>query len=485
MPIGGLDVRGYHVTNIAIHLACALLIFGIVRRTRGAPDLVAWAAALVWMVHPLQSEPIDYIVARTESLMSLCLLLTLYCSVREWRIAAIAACAAGMACKETMVVAPLLIVLYDVTFARGRMKDRRAFYVALAGTWSLLAVLAAPSPRGYSAGFDAGAGSAQSSVWNYLLNQAVLVTRYLRLLLWPRGLVLDYGYPRTLTLAQVWPSALAVAALLGVTVLAIRRWPVAAFAGAWLFLVLAPTSSVVPIVTEAGAERRMYAAAIPLVALTAAALWTAIAGALHGEPRRRVTFAVLVSAVAIALAAGTISRNREYRSPLTMWETVVERWPNGRAYSNLATELQMAGRTSEVIPALRLAVGDFPEAGYDLGVQLITAGARPDGIEQLETFLRRVPGHPRSASARTLLMRAWTDEGIARASAGQRAAAVQAFEAALAFDAESADLHKNLANALLEAGDAARAAEQAREALRLRPGDRDAQDVLERSGTKR
>jgi len=116
MPIGGLDVRGYHVTNIAIHLACALLIFGIVRRTRGAPDLVAWAAALVWMVHPLQSEPIDYIVARTESLMSLCLLLTLYCSVREWRIAAIAACAAGMACKETTVVAPLLIVLYDVTF---------------------------------------------------------------------------------------------------------------------------------------------------------------------------------------------------------------------------------------------------------------------------------------------------------------------------------------------------------------------------------
>lgn len=483
--IGGLAVRGYHITNIAIHLGCALLIFGIVRRTRGVPDLAAWAAALLWMVHPLHSEPVDYIVARTESLMTLCLLLALYYSVRDWRIPAIAACAAGMACKETMVVAPLLIVLYDVTFARGRMKDRRAFYMALAGTWSVLVVLAAASPRGNSAGFDAGAGSAESGVWNYLLNQAVLVTHYLRLLIWPRGLVLDYGFPRALTLTEVWPSALLVVALLGVTALAIRRWPAAGFAGAWFFLVLAPTSSVIPIVTEVGAERRMYAAAIPLIALAAAALWAAISRAFDGESRRRATFAILVSAVAIALAAGTVSRNREYRSPLTMWETVVERWPNGRAYSNLATELQMAGRTSEVIPALRLAVGDFPEAGYDLGAQLITAGARPDGIAQLETFLRRVPGHPRSAAARTLLMRAWTDEGIARASAGQRAAAVQAFEAALAFDSESADLHKNLANALLEAGDSARAAQQAREALRLRPGDPDAQAVLELSGTNR
>jgi Flp pilus assembly protein TadD len=82
-------------------------------------------------------------------------------------------------------------------------------------------------------------------------------------------------------------------------------------------------------------------------------------------------------------------------------------------------------------------------------------------------------------------MRAWTDEGIARASAGQSAAAVQAFEAALAFDPESADLHRNLANALLAAGNAVGAAQQAREALRLRPGDPVAQEVLELSGTKR
>ena len=298
-----------------------------------------------------------------------------------------------------MVVAPLVVVLYDLTCARERMKDRRAFYLALAGTWSLLALLTAASPRGHSAGLDAGVGSARSSVWNYLLNQTVLVTHYLRLLVWPRGLVLDYGYPRALTLAQVWPSALAVVALLALTVFAMRRWPVAGFAGAWLFLVLAPTSSVVPIVTEVGAERRMYAATIPVIALAVGALWSAVAKALHSEPRRRIVFATLVSAVAIALAAGTVSRTREYRSPLTMWETVVERWPNGRAFSNLATELQMAGRTSEVIPALRLAVRDFPEAGHDLGAQLIAAGARQDGIEQLETFLRTVPGHPRSASA--------------------------------------------------------------------------------------
>ena len=247
------------------------------------------------MVHPLHSEPVDYIVARTESLMTLCLLLTLYCSVRDWRIAAIAACAAGMACKETMVVAPLLIVWYDVTFARGRPE----------GSTSVLRgarrhVVAARGPgRGVPArvfwrGLTPGRAARSAACGGYLLNQAVLVTRYLRLLIWPRGLVLGLRLPAHADAR----TGLAGCAGSGGAARRDRTCDpalagAAGFAGAWLFLVLAPTSSVVPIVTEVGAERRMYAAAIPLVALTAAALWTAIAKALHGEPRRRVTFAIL------------------------------------------------------------------------------------------------------------------------------------------------------------------------------------------------
>src|SRR5439155_17807273 len=90
--IGGLDVRGYHVVNIAVHLVCGLLAFGVLRRTFDRPRLrdrfgssgvdIAFAAALLWVVHPLTSEVVDYLTERTESLMALFYLLTMYASIR-------------------------------------------------------------------------------------------------------------------------------------------------------------------------------------------------------------------------------------------------------------------------------------------------------------------------------------------------------------------------------------------------------------------
>jgi hypothetical protein len=130
--IGGLEVRGYHVWNIAVHLMCALLVFGIVRRTLELPRLsshvgtrsvgLAFAVALIWALHPLNSEVVDYLTQRTESMMAFCYLLTLYGSQRAvrsarpmaaWQALALVSCAAGMACKETIVTAPLMVVLYD------------------------------------------------------------------------------------------------------------------------------------------------------------------------------------------------------------------------------------------------------------------------------------------------------------------------------------------------------------------------------------
>src|SRR5262249_16795728 len=134
----GLDPTGYHIFNLAIHLASALLLFGIVSRTvrrtsrpreaDGPPkgghyeDGIALAASLIWMVHPLLSETIDYVAQRSESMMGLFFLLTLYAAIRareprhafRWEVVSIASCAAGMAAKESMVTAPIAVVLYDL-----------------------------------------------------------------------------------------------------------------------------------------------------------------------------------------------------------------------------------------------------------------------------------------------------------------------------------------------------------------------------------
>ena len=169
---------------------------------------MALACALIWVVHPLQTEAVNYLSERTESLMGLFYLLTLYCGIRgadpqggqtpRWRAAAIAACAAGMACKESMVTAPVMVVLYDRVFLfdsfRAAFRARRGFYAGLFAGWLVLAVLMASTPR-TSVGFG-------SNPWVYLLNQAQLVARYLWLSIWPRGLVVDYGLPRPLTLGD-------------------------------------------------------------------------------------------------------------------------------------------------------------------------------------------------------------------------------------------------------------------------------------------
>lgn len=291
--LGGLDVRGYHAWNVAVHLACALLVFALVRLTLEQPALrdrfgprasdLAFAVGLLWALHPLNTEAVDYVTQRTETMMALFYLATLVASVRgaaeasprRWPIVAVALCAAGMACKESMVTAPVMVALYDRAFVFGSLKEafarRWRLYVGLAATWLILVLLLQTGARVYSAGFSAGVG-----VWTYLLNQTVMIVRYLYLAIWPWSLVSNYGWPAPLTLADVLPQAAIVCALLAATVVAMFRWPPLGFAGCWLFLTLAPTSSVVPIATEVGAERRMYLPLVSLIALvivSSAALW--------------------------------------------------------------------------------------------------------------------------------------------------------------------------------------------------------------------
>jgi protein O-mannosyl-transferase len=302
--LGGLDVRGYHAWNLAVHLACALLVFGLVRITlqqpalRGrfgsrAPDL-AFAIALLWALHPLNTEAVDYVTQRTESMMAFFYLATLVASSRaavepsriRWPITAVVLCAAGMACKESMATAPVMVALYDRAFVFGSFKDafarRWRLYAGLAASWAIVVLVVFSGARMHSAGFSAGVG-----VWTYLLNQSVMIVRYLYLAVWPWSLVSNYGWPSPLTLADVLPEAAAVCALLVATLVAMVRWPSLGFAGCWFFLTLAPTSSVVPIATEVGAERRMYLPLVSLIGLAvvgAASVWDRVPARRRAQP---------------------------------------------------------------------------------------------------------------------------------------------------------------------------------------------------------
>jgi hypothetical protein len=277
-PGGPSKTVSYHVVNLLLHLGCGLLLFGLLRRTLALPQLASWwsaggltaeqvagAVSALWVLHPIQSEAVNYLTQRTELLVSLCYLATLYAAARAgdagtvrarrgWSAAAVVACLLGMGSKEVMVSAPLMVVLYDRAFrypSWRALAARRGFYVALGATWVVLGALLAGAPRAGSVGFQAG-----MPWYQYLYTQGWAIAHYLRLTLWPDQLVVDYG-TRPVTDWRGIPGMLLLGAGLALTLVSWRRvsqWGAIAFLGAWFYLILGPSSSVVPIVTEVAAE---------------------------------------------------------------------------------------------------------------------------------------------------------------------------------------------------------------------------------------
>src|SRR5664280_1652766 len=265
---GGVRVWGYHVLNLTIHILAGLTLFGIVARTLRQPVLrecfgraalpLALTIALIWVIHPLQTESVAYVIQRAETLMGLFYLLTLYCAIRGadsasanlWYSASVVACLLGMASKEVMVSAPLIVLLYDRTFLSGTFaqawRQRWRLYVGLAATWIPLGYLvASTSNRSGSAGFGT------IVTWQaYALTQLQAIALYLKLSIWPDPLVFDYGTGLAHSSSEVASSAFIVAVLLVGTLVALRRWPALGFVGVWFFVILAPTTSVLPVATQ-------------------------------------------------------------------------------------------------------------------------------------------------------------------------------------------------------------------------------------------
>jgi tetratricopeptide (TPR) repeat protein len=479
--ISGTAVWSYHALNLAIHVLAGLTLFGIVRRTlarRADPAAfpVAFSAALLWTLHPLQTESVTYIVQRAESLMGLFYLLTVYCFIRAaeadghrqrlWSALCVAACLLGMATKEVMVSAPLIVLLYDRTFVAGSFREawrrRRKLHMALAATWLLLVGLVASTgwDRSGASGFDVGI-----TPWAYWLTQFEAVTRYLWLSVWPHPLVLEYGTFWVSRSTEVALYALAVVLLAVLVLVGLWRRPVPGFLGAWFFAILAPTS-VMPGRVQMIVEHRMY---LPL-----AAVMTLAAMGIHAARRRQGW--VVFAALALGLGVLTAQRNEDYRSKLAIWgDTVAKRPDNERAHYNLGNAWsRIPGRMNDAIAqyeqALRLQPG-FAEAHSNLADALARIpGRMNDAVAQYEEALRLKPDY---AQAHNNLGAA-----LARIP-GRMNDAIAQYEEALRLKPDYAETHNNLGLALAQIpGRLEDAIAQYEETLRLKPDSAEAHNNL-------
>lgn len=496
-----LDVRSYHLVNIALHIGCGLFLYLLLSYSLKRPA-AAFIVALLWLLHPLNSECVNYIVVRTESLMALFYLATLYCAARGWKAAAVLCCLLGMGCKESMVTAPLAVLLYDRAFVFSSLREgllkRKALYAGLAVTWVPLAALVIQGGRGDSAGFAREIG-----VWQYALNQCWVLVDYLKKVVWPRALNVDYGFPLELSWVAVWSEALLLLVLLALALWSWRRFRRAGFAALFFFLALAPTSSIVPILTEVGAERRMY---LPLAALLSLVV---IAGNRllknWGWSRRWRVGAVLVWT--FLLAATTVQRNMDYRSGKTIWQSAVKANPaNARAHNNLALALEQegqfeaaiehyeralsayaksaevhnnlggvllrVGRTEEAVAQLRRAVEirpDYMAAQFNLGVALLRVGQPAAASEYLHKVLRVSPD----------FFAARLQAGRALVAAGQWAAGLTHLRRAVLLRPQDIVARMELANALLQSGHYREAIAEADWVVKSAPGREDTRLLLE------
>ena len=558
--ISGSSHWSYHAVNLLIHLAAALTLFGIARRTlllksgkaksESAADStwVAFIIALLWGLHPLQTESVTYMIQRAESLMGLCYLFTLYAFIRgaetkagqignrkseignpasessvgtlppsafrfplcfPWFALSFLACLMGMATKEDMVSAPVIIFLYDRTFVSGSFKaawqKHRRVLLSLAGTWVLLAYLVASvgGNRGGSKGFGVG------SPWlAYALTQFRAIRTYLYLTFWPHPLIFDYDSYWVRRLPEILPDAVLLAALVVLTFRGLSRRTAVGFLGAWFFSILAPTS-LMPATSQMIVEHRMYLplAAVLTVFVLAVERAIRLLPSSFQFPLSAFRFPTSVSrfplsAVPLLLLAAvwfalTVHRNHDYRTNVALWTDELEKCPDsalahcdlgnallidGRpaealvrleealrlnpgyaeAYDNVGTALYRLHRPAEAIPAYEQALAlqpTFYRAHTNLGIVLAEQGRVPEAIAHYEIVLK---ADPRNAPALFNL-------GNALAQAGRQQEAVASFEAALRIRGDYPEAACNLGKTFAELGRIDEAVACYREGLRLKP----------------
>jgi protein O-mannosyl-transferase len=499
----GMDPAGYRVVSIGIHIAAALILWMLVYRTlqldffagrfQQVAGICSFASALVWALHPLNTESVAYITQRTESLMGLFYLATLYACVRYWTsstpaarvmwlAAATLAGLLGALSKEMMASVPAVALVYERTFIAGTF--RRALvrswplYIGLALGWIPQIVINFHGARTPSAGFHLGL---PAYIWWY--TQAEVLLLYLKLTFWPWPMSIHYEIPYKETIAVAWPWVLPAALLAIATAALVWRRSSVGFAALCVFAVLSPTL-VVPCVGEIVAERRMYvalAAVVPCVVVGFYGILERIAnrGAatsarIRGGRWPLAVWLIATAALVLVFAVVSVRRLAAFKDTLTLFEDTLYYQPDDFAILvNLGVELAKNDRTDEAMPyfdrAERLHT-DSPilnyrlsqeshKLYYNLGLACETFGRTREAIAYYKRAIELKPDYDIAHYNLALLLHRF----------GLLQSALDEYEEAIRLTPDFAAAHVNLGALLAGAGRYDEAIGHLEEGVRLVP----------------
>jgi len=467
----------YHVTNVLLHFLTSVMVTLIVAKLaewagvmgRHRAVLAVFAGAL-FLLHPIQTESVAYVASRSENLSVLCyyaaFAVFLYRSTESITLlrslAVLALFGAAVATKEHTLTLPVLLVLTDYFWGRGGIRKHDILYGLLviggaAGALMVWRVVSSANTVGFRMG--------DLTPVNYFFTQCRVIWTYVRLFFLPLGQNIDPDVPLSAGLLD-HGAIFGLAALIAVVVAAWiyrRRFPLGSFGILVFLLLLAPTSSIVPI-RDVMAERRLY---LPFLGLTLICV--------EGLRRLRIRDAAgICAAVLVVSCILTYQRNEVWASPLVLWEDTTAKSPQKlRPRFQYAFALYEEGRCPESAQAYDAASHLAPPA-YDLLVDwalaLDCAGRSNDALDRLS----QAAGSQNTAQL-------FAVQGMVYAKQGRASEALQALAKAENLDPSFEMTYVYRGNIYAIAGDRNAATREYQRALNLNPLNQAARDALVRA----
>jgi len=377
----GNGVQGFHIGNLAIHMINTVLLFLVLsqlikpqmtERTSSihptdfpplsngftASDIIIWMITGCWALHPIQTIAVTYLSQRAESLAALFFLLAFWLSVTSEKlnrfrwVVSLTVCfitILGIGTKEWVAVFPIVLLIWARNSGKKSswsvFKDRPLLYSGLLLCWI---------PAGFLIfqnrlrGGSVGTGSDVSLIDNFY-TQAWAFVHYLRLLVFPWGFIFDYGSTFLHHVEEVIPQIIIVVAGIWITIWGYWRKNMVGFMGATFFLLLAPSSSLIPVLTQSIAEHRMYLPSVVVISIPFLLILR-----VYPSPLRKLSIWLSCGLFFMfSLTALTWNRNLIYQQELMLWKQTSERCPqNARAHNNYGLALMRSGQ-------LELAQSEF------------------------------------------------------------------------------------------------------------------------------
>lgn len=481
----GYRVTGYHAVNFGIHVAGGLVLFGLIRRSLNASGIpsdlsrrgarIAAAISVIWLIHPLQTQSVTYVVQRYESLMGGLLIGSIYCLSRTatsprpwiWNIGCLVAGWLSVESKESAIVLPLIAIAYDRTFMsttwRELCRRRGLVHLGLAATSAYL-LLRSRAAFDTSTPVTAGFGATSSTPWQYLSTQPGVILHYLRISLWPDVLCIDYRWPIAREWLTIVAPGLVVLGLFVASTWGTFRGSRVGFVGITFFLLLAVTSSIIPI-DDIAVEHRMY---LPLACVAILAVLAACEGAkalTRSEKWRRVLLGSLLLAVTVSLAARTYVRNLDYAEPLRLWTKALDVNPgNARAHCYVGRLLGERGDFKEAEHHLLTALELSPRSSFARAQLGLLATHKNDIPMAIHWYEEALEVRPKFVKVMILI-------GDLHRKEGRSEIAMKWYRQATEAQTDNAEAWRNLGRLLMESGERVAAEKALRMATKLNPRD--------------